>query len=188
MRIAVTGIGLILSLACWSQNWADSLIVKHNTLLKEIRVGDSLTYYQCHVEEGTQQLTTASGQTLQGSRQKYSITEKYVLVKSTSGWTVHYYTTALNVFPYKKFSGLKIKERSYWQFVKARSFPLDETALKIFIGMEKRGREATEFDYGITKYTTNQLILKHGKDFKQLVIDGDYVIARGVVPQANPSR
>jgi len=160
--------------------WADSLIGTHNTLLQKIVAGDSIVYYQCHVEDATQQLSTASGQTIQGTAQKYTITEKYVLTKTSSGFLVKYYTSSLSVFPNKKFSGLKIRERPYWQFVHVKTFVLTENFLKILLALEKKGREATEFDFGITKYTTNQLILKHRKDFKQLVIDGNYVLSKGL--------
>ncbi len=160
--------------------WADSLIGAHNTLLKKIVTGDSIVYYQCHVEEATQQLSTASGQTIQGTAQKYTITEKYVLTKTSSGFVVKYYTSSLSVFPNKKFSGLKIRERPYWQFVYVKTYVLTENFLRILLALEKKGREATEFDFGITKYTTNQLILKHRKDFKQLVIDGNYVLSKGL--------
>jgi hypothetical protein len=156
----------------------DSLIIPASSILKTLKNGDSLTYYQCHVEEAIQQLSTVSGQTLTGKQQKYTITEKYVLKKTLRSYSMNYYSSSLTVFPNRKFSGLKIRENPYWEFKKERSFILTEKDLKILLALEKKGKEAIEFDYAITKYNTNQLIIRSGKDFKQLVIDGNYVLSK----------
>ena len=156
----------------------DSVFIPASSIFYNLRSGDSITFYQCHVEDAVQQLETASGQTLTGSSQKYSITEKYVLIKNETNYQVNYYTSSLSVFPNKKFSGLKIRERPYWAFKKANSFQLKEQDLKVFLAMEKKGREAIEYDYAITRYTTNQIIIKHRKDFKQLVIEGNYIVSK----------
>ncbi|MBL7931316.1 MAG: hypothetical protein JNL60_05425 [Bacteroidia bacterium] len=158
-----------------------SLSIPGSSMLNKLAVGDSIIYYQCHVEEATQQMTTASGQTLTGKAQQYSITEKYVLHKTKQGYHVNYYSSALNVLPNRKFSGLKIRERPYWNFKREKSFDLDEKDLKILLALENKGREAIEYDYVINKYNTNQLIIKQKKDFKQLVIEGDYVVSKLIV-------
>ena len=156
----------------------DSVLIPETSVLRNLGLGDSMVYYQCHVEDAIQQLTTASGQTLTGKQQKYTITEKYVLIKEEKGYTINYYTSSLNVFPNKKFSGLKIRERPYWAFKKDKSFKLKDEDLRVFLSLEKKGREAIEYDFAITRYTTNQLIVKHKKNFKQLVIEGNYVISK----------
>jgi hypothetical protein len=171
---------ILLLLACFygSAQTGDSLVIPTGSMLNRLSSGDSITYYQCHVEEAIQQLSTASGQTLVGRPQKYSITEKYVVKKRGSSYYVDYYTSSLTVFPNRKFSGLKIREKPYWEFKKERQFSLDERALKVLIALEKQGREAMEYDYPITKYTTNQLIIRQRKNFKQLVIDRNYVLSK----------
>jgi hypothetical protein len=156
----------------------DSIPIPVTSMLKTLRTGDSVTFYQCHVEEAIQQLATASGQTVTGKQQKYSITEKFVIVKQINDYVVNYYTSSLNVFPNRKFSGLKIREMPYWAFKKESSFPLTSQGLKVLLALERKGREAIEYDFAITKYTTNQIIIKHKKDFKQLVIGGNYVISK----------
>jgi len=166
----------LLILACffsmpfWSQT--GSVVIPQASLLKDLKAGDSVVFYQCHVEEAIQQLATASGQTLTGKSQKYSITEKYVLIKKENGYSVNYYTSN------KKFSGLKIRERPYWAFKKEKSFELKDQDLRVFLALEKKGREAIEYDFAITRYTTNQIIVKQRKNFRQLVIDGNYVISK----------
>ena len=156
----------------------DSLVIPSSSILKSLKEGDSITYYQCHVEEAVQQLSTVSGQTLTGKQQKYTITEKYVLKKQAGNYSANYYSSSLTVFPNRKFSGLKIREKPYWEFKKERSFVLTELNLKVLLALEKKGKEAIEYDYAITKYNTNQLIIRSGKDFKQLVIDGNYVLSK----------
>lgn len=140
--------------------------------------GDSVIFYQCHVDEAVQQLTTVSGQTLTGIQKKYTITEKYVFRRIAEGFKVNYFAASLNVFPNRKFSGLKIREKSYWGFKLVNSFLLSEQDLRVFLALERKGREAIEFDYEINKNTTNQIIIKRKKEFKQLVIDGGYVISK----------
>lgn len=147
-------------------------------VLNRMNSGDSVVYYQCHVEQATQQMTTASGQTITGKPQKYSITEKYVVYKTTGGYVANYYTSSLNVLPNRKFSGLKIRERPYWEFKKERTINLKEQDLVMLNALENKGKEAIEYDYVIDKYNTNQLIIKQGKSFKQLVIEGDFVITK----------
>lgn len=169
---------IIFSCFCSKAQFSDSSIVLTGSILKNVITGDSLTYYQCHVEQAVQQITTASGQTLTGKPQRYSITEKYVVTKTVSGYSVNYYSSAMTSFPNRRFSGLKVRERGYWLFKYEKTFVLNEHDVKILLALEKKGREAIEYDFAITKYTTNQLIIVHKKDFKQLVIDGNYVLSK----------
>lgn len=176
MRKAFLILFLVFGFCVSAQN--DSIVIPNNSILKGLNVGDSITYYQCHVEEAVQQLSTASGQTLTGKPQRYTITEKFVVKKSADSYSVNYYASSLTVFPNRKFSGLKIREKPYWEFKKERSFVLSDKDLKCLIALEKKGKDAIEYDYAITKYNTNQLIIKTKKDFKQLVIDGNYILSK----------
>lgn len=176
MKIVSALLVMFISLFCGAQN--TNTTISASSILNKVKVGDSIVYYQCHVEEATQQLYTASGQTLTGNAQKYSITEKYVITKGTDNYMVNYYSSSLTIFPNRRFSALKIREKKYWEFKKEKSFTLTSEALAALIALERKGREAMEYDYPITKYTTNQLIIKYGKDFKQLVIEGNYVLSK----------
>ena len=171
---------IVLCFNLFGQN-SSTFIVPESSMLKKLGTGDSLTYYQCHVEEAIQQMTTASGQTLTGKSQKYSITEKYVLYKTEQGYRANYYTSSLNVFPNRKFSGLKIRERPYWNFKKEKNLDLTEQDIKILLALENKGRQAIEYDYVINKYNTNQVIIKQRKDFRQLVIDGNHIISKLII-------
>ena len=154
-----------------------TLVIETQSVFKNLKIKDSVVFYQCHVETGTQQLSTASGQTITGNPKKYSITEKYIITKLEKGYKVNYFISSLNIFPNKKFAGLKFKERSYWDFKEAKTFNLEDSGIQAFLAMEEKGRDAVVYDYGLSKYNTNLLIIRYPNDYKQLVIDGPYVIS-----------
>jgi hypothetical protein len=156
----------------------DTLILNSTSILKNLKQSDSITYYQCHVEEAIQQLSTASGQTLTGNSQRYSITEKFVIKRLGEKYIASYYSSSLTILPNRKFSGLKIREKPYWNFKKEKDILLNANNIKVLLALERKGKDAIEYDYAITKYNTNQLIIKLKKDFKQLVIEGDYVLSK----------
>lgn len=176
MKTIITLLFIFVTQFFFSQ--AKSFFIPPSSLLSSMNNHDSLVYYQCHVEEAIQQVATASGQTFTSSPEKYSITEKYVIIKDTSGYRVKHFISSVIILPNRKFSGLKIREKSYWNFKKEKETFLSEKELKILVALENKGREATEYDFAVSKYTTNQLIIKRKKNFKQLVIEGDYVLSK----------
>ncbi len=151
-----------------------------NTMIASIPLNDSLKIYQCHVEEATQTTVTDKGQTLEGKKQNYSITEKYVITRTNEGFKLNYYTSSLTVFPNRKFSGLKKKERPYWEFKFEKSILLNEHDVLVFAAVELLGKETNEYDFAITKYTTNQVILNGKQSFKQLVLDTKITIRQSL--------
>lgn len=153
--------------------------ISNKSILYNLKINDSATYYQCHVEQAIQQISTINGQTLTSKPKKFTITEKFVVIKNDSvNYRVRYFTSSLVAFPNRKFSGLKIREKKYWEFKNENEFNLTQTNLKYLLALEFKGRETTEYDFAITKYTTNQLIIKTKKEFRQLVIDGDYILSQ----------
>ncbi len=156
----------------------DSLIAKSGSYLNVLSSGDSLVYYQCHVEEASVNLSTASGQIISGKPQKYSITEKFVVFKNAARYQIRYYTSSYTDLPNRRFSGLKIREREYWNFKFQKEKALTETEVRALLALERKGREAVEYDFIISRNNRNQIIIKHHKDFKQLVIEGTYVISK----------
>lgn len=149
------------------------------TMIAKLAVGDSLVYYQCHVEEMQQSLATASGQTLSTAPQKYSLTEKFVVSRKDSGtYKVRSYVSSMIVLPNRRFSGLKIREKPYWNFKFQKEGPLNDIAFRNLAVIESKGKEPNEYDFAITKYNTNQVIIKQRKNFKQLVMEGNYILSR----------
>lgn len=166
-----------LSMMIFSQNAASFQIPK-SSVFSNLKTKDSVVFYQCHVETAKQELTTSSGQHIQGEEQPYSITEKYVIKKQNQGYTLNYSQASLTVFPNKKFTGLKFKEKSYWKFNQTKKSELSEADLRVFVALEQKGRDAIVYDYAITKYSKNQIIIRYTDDYKQLLIDGEYVISK----------
>jgi hypothetical protein len=137
-----------------------------------IQNGDSVIFYQCHIKEHYREVNLPSGDIETNGIEKYTLTEKFVIIRSDDKFSYIKYSSPMVPFPNRRFSGLKIREKSYWEFFKDGSGAVTAASIARLVELEKNGREAIEFDYAITKYTTNQVIIKHGKGFKQLVIDG----------------
>jgi hypothetical protein len=148
------------------------------TMLANLKSRDSLIYYQCHVEELSQQISTSSGQTLTPAADKFSITEKYIIYRDSDVYRTKYFISSLIILPNRKFSGLKLKQRPYWNFKQLKDTLLSEKALVILASLEFKGKEPTEYDFAVTKYNTNQVIVKQRKDFRQRTIEGNYVISK----------
>jgi hypothetical protein len=129
------------------------------------------------VKEHFREENTPAGEIVTGKIERYSVTLKFVVRKDNGDYLVTEYISRYTKLPNRRFSGLKIRERPYWEFTKERSFLLSGKGLQNLVAMESQGREAIEFDYAVTKYTTNQLIIKHGKNFKQLVLEDDLLLS-----------
>lgn len=148
------------------------------TMIAGLKSGDSLVYYQCHVETVQQDLQTAGGQTLSTAPEKCSITEKYIVMNNNGTYRVKYYISSMVALPNRRFSGLKIREKKYWNFKNLKDTTITENGVKLLAAIELKGKEPTEYDFAITKYTTNQIIIKKGKKFRQLVIEGDHILSK----------
>ena len=132
-------------------------------------MGDSLLIYQCHVD----QQPADSGKTVKAR----TITDKYVLCKTGQGLLLRRYGCHLYTIPNKRFSGLKIREKEYWQFFYKEEKQLSEKEFEALLALEQKGKEAIEYDYPVSRYTTNQVIFKNGPDFRQLVYDRAWLLS-----------
>jgi hypothetical protein len=169
---------IFLNVSKISSQAIGSFSIAASSMLNTLSKGDSLIYYQCHVEEATQQISTVSGQSFTSSPQKYSITEKYVVIKDSLKFRCKYFISSMIILPNRKFSGLKIREKAYWNFKKEKETVLSEKDLKYLVALENKGREAIEYDFVVDKYSSNQLIIKKKKNFKQLIIEGNYILSK----------
>lgn len=137
-------------------------------MLAKLAEGDSLVYYQCHVEAAEQELRTASGHTLNSVSKNFSITEKFILYRQNENYRLTHFVSVLTMCPNRRFSGLKFKEKNYWEFLYKESKLLSEKEIKSLEMLEKIGKEANEYDFAITTKNRNQLIVLGGKNAKQL--------------------
>lgn len=138
-------------------------------MLGKLITGDSLVYYQCRVVDADIQVNTGTQQ-IESKKQQITITEKFVITLKKNVYVVRYYTSGLTAFPNRKFSGLKIREKAYWNFTFRNERNLEEKEVQFLALLQSSGKETTEYDFAITKHTTNQLIIKQKKDFEQLLI------------------
>lgn len=138
-------------------------------MLGKLIAGDSLVYYQCRVVDADIRVNTGTQQ-IESKKQQITITEKFVIALKNNTYFIRYYTSGLTVFPNRKFSGLKIREKSYWNFTFRNERKLEEKEIQFLAILQNSGKEATEYDFAITKHTTNQVIIKQKKNFEQLLI------------------
>jgi len=150
----------------------------NNTLLAKLTEGDSLVYYQCHVESAEQELRTASGHTLNSISKNLSITEKYVLYKQNGNYRLTHFVSVLTMCPNRRFSGLKFKEKPYWEFFYKETKQLSELDIKSLEGIENVGKEANEYDFAITTKNRNQVIILGGKTAKQLGLPDAFLVSK----------
>jgi len=139
--------------------------------LFRIGKGDSVICYQCHVMDHYREVNLPSGGMDTKGIEKYTLTEKFVIKRNEKGYSFVKYISPYAGFPNRRFSGLKVREKSYWEFMPADSGVVTSAMMSSLVRIEQAGRDAIEFDYAITKYNTNQVIIVHEKDFRQLVID-----------------
>lgn len=140
------------------------------SLISKLREGDSICYYQCHVELANQQLVTASGQSISSSGKNVSVNEKFVIRRTPQAYTIKHYCSGLNLLPNRRFSGLKFREKPYWEFRVAGTKELDSTELMLLEKLEDKGRDATEYDYAVTLQSSNQVIILYGNKVKQFTL------------------
>jgi hypothetical protein len=138
-------------------------------MIGKLITGDSLEYYQCRVVDADIQVNTGI-QKIESKKQQITITEKFVITLKKNTYTIRYYTSGLTIFPNRKFSGLKIREKPYWGFTFRNERNLEEKEVQFLAKLQNSGRETIEYDFAITKHTTNQIIIKQRKNFEQLLI------------------
>lgn len=138
------------------------------TMIANLVPNDSLVYYQCRVSNATIQIKTPQ-QTIETHNQQITITEKFVIINKNSQYVLRHYASGLTAFPNRKFSGLKIREKEYWNFSFKSERQLQEKEILFLATLQTTGKETIESDYAISKHTTNQLIIKQRKNFEQLL-------------------
>lgn len=138
-------------------------------MLANLITSDSLTYYQCRVVDADIQVTTANQQ-IESKKQQITITEKFVITLKKNEYWLRYYTSGLTVFPNRKFSGLKIRQKAYWNFSFKLERKIEDKEVAFLAALQNSGKETTEYDFALTKHTTNQIIIKQKKNFEQLLI------------------
>jgi hypothetical protein len=162
----------------------ESTVTFPNHLLKteivNLRKGDSLTYYQCHVDNASQQLVKENGEVISGKTKQISITEKFVLINENGKYRLKYFTSTYSNMPNRKFAYLKLVEKKYWDFRLVKDSYLNEHDVLMFAAIEGKSHETTEYDFPINKYNTNALIITNKKVMKHVIVEGNYLLKKNL--------
>lgn len=166
-------------------NGQESITVKFpehllKTSVVNLKVGDSLTYYQCHVSEGQNQLVKENGEVITGGKKAITVTEKFILINENGKYHLKYFTTTYSNMPNRKFAYLKLVEKKYWDFKKEKDIYLSEHDVLMFAAIENKSHEAIEYDFPINKYNTNALIITNKKVMKHVIVEGDYLLKKNL--------
>ncbi len=150
------------------------------TCVAKLKAGDSLTFYQCHVLEATQELTTADGMKIKGKSKKYTVTEKYVVINKTGSYKMKYFTSNFTDCPNGKFGYLKVREKDYWNFKLTKDTLINEHDVMTFGAIEVKAHDTTEYDFRVTSANPNALIITGNKIMRHLVINGDHLLRKNL--------
>lgn len=173
---------LFLHNAVLSQSSASISFPEHfaKTAIANLKNNDSLLYYQCHVIEGSTEITTINGEKIKGDVKKISVTEKFLVVHVHGIYKMKYYTSTISNLPNRKFSYLKVKEKDYWNFKLEKESDISEHDVLMFAAIENKSHDTNEFDFVIDKYNTNALIIRNKKIMKHFAIEGNYLLKKNL--------
>ena len=174
---------LVLGIAFFSHASFSQIKFQENlikTTVANLKSGDSLMFYQCHVDEAKTEITTSAGEKITGETKKITITDKFVVYNIDGVYSMKYYTSTFSNFPNRKFTYLKVREKDYWNFKLEKTTELNEHDVQIFAAIEKLAHETNEFDFIVDKYNTNALIIRNKKIMKHLIVEGNHVIKKNL--------
>ena len=150
------------------------------TCVVGLKAGDSLLYYQCHVDVAAQQIVKSNGEIITGPKKSISITDKFVIINENGKYHLKYYTSTYSNMPNRKFAYLKLVEKSYWDFKLTKDVYLSEHDVLMFAAIENKSHETTEYDFPINKYNTNALIITNKKIMKHVIVEGNYLLKKNL--------
>jgi hypothetical protein len=146
--------------------------------ISKLQNNDSIVYYQCHVDEASQELTTSTGQKITSKKRKLTITEKFALYKQDSTYTVKYYASSVTNYPNKKFPYLTLTEVSNWGFELQKTKTLNQQEVLLIAAMETKTHDIVHYELNINKTCPNQIIVCYKKNREQYLVDGDYLLSK----------
>jgi hypothetical protein len=150
------------------------------TQIAKLQSGDSLTYYQCHVDSASQEITTSGGQKIKSKKNKITLTEKFIIHKSDSVYTCKYFTSPITNYPNKKFPYLTLTEVKNWEFEikKTKSLSIEETL--VIAALETKTHSIVHYELNINKTCPNELIVIGKNVNEQFIIEGNYLLSKSL--------
>lgn len=148
------------------------------TNIAKLESGDSLTYYQCHVDEATQELTTSSGQKITTKAKHLTITEKFIIYRYENVYTCKYFVSPLTNYPNKKFPYLTLKEMPNWDFELKKTKDLLLEELHLLSAFETKTHAIVHYELNINKSCPNEIVIKGKHMYEQLMVEGEYLLSK----------
>lgn len=150
------------------------------TAIAKLQNNDSLIFYQCHVDEATQETTTSTGQKIVSKKKKLTITEKFVITKKDSLYICQYFISSLTNYPNKKFPYLTLKEVDNWDFQLKNNRVLVKDEVLMLAAIETKSHAIVHMELNINKTCPNEIIICSKKDREQLIIEGNYLLSKNL--------
>jgi hypothetical protein len=151
-----------------------------NTQIAKLKKGDSITYYQCHVDSAILETTTSNGHKIKTKKRLITITEKYIITFKDSVYTCKYFQSSVTNYPNKKFPYLTLTEVKNWEFEQQKKINLSENQIKIIAAFETKTHAITHYELNINKSCPNELIIKTNKFCEQFIIEGSYKLIKEI--------
>lgn len=146
------------------------------TKISQLSNGDSVIYYQCHVETVTSELTTSTGEKIKSKPKKVTLTEKFVVTKNGDQYQIKYYIAGIHDYPNKLFAYLTLKETETWGFQFVKSGVMTEQDVLVLAAFETRTDDITYYDLKVNKISHNEVVIAYKKEKTQLIVRGDHKI------------
>lgn len=148
------------------------------TQIAALKSGDSLVYYQCHVDEASQELTTSTGQKITSKKKRLTITEKFVIHKLDSVYNCKYFTSSVTNYPNKKFPYLTLTEVQNWDFELKKDKTLTTQEVLVVAALETKTHSIVHYELNINKTCPNEIIICSKKDKEQFMVEGNYLLSK----------
>lgn len=148
------------------------------TQVAQLLLHDSLLYYQCHVDTVIQEITTQSGQKIKSKKRRLTITEKFKILLTDSGYVVYYSLSPVTNYPNKKFPYLTLKEVHSWDFQLSTIRRLTKDEVLLLANFEKHTHSIIHYELNINKSCPNEVIIKRGNFVEQFIVEGDLILSK----------
>ncbi|MCC6181295.1 MAG: hypothetical protein IT237_05630 [Bacteroidia bacterium] len=147
------------------------------TQVAQLLLHDSLLYYQCHVDTAIQEITTQSGQKIKSKKRRLTITEKFKILLTDSGYVAFYFLSPVTNYPNKKFPYLTLKEVESWEFQLSKIKRLTKDEVLLLSAFETKTHAIVHYELNINKSCPNEVIIRRNSFVEQLIVEGDLILS-----------
>ena len=150
------------------------------TNIAKLQSGDSLTYYQCHVDSASQEITLTNGKKINSKKKRITLTEKFVICKKDSVYICKYSNSSITNYPNKKFPYLTLTEVKNWEFEVKQTKQLSIQETLLIAALETKTHSIVHFELNINKTCPNELIIMGKNVGEQFIIEGNYILSKNL--------